>query len=721
MSRTAGGEHGAVLPLPRLDMLPEELVSNIVHRLDYDDLASIRLVCRALETKSFHDFATEYFSAKAFMISSDSLNVLTAISEDKRLRTYLRSIYIITCYYSDSAFKCPNGCHCAWKPSTRQAETYRYYIKDQAHLKASDEDQQILTRAFRNLPNLAGLHIADGLHAGEDMEDARLYGLQKVLRRTNRPPSVAPPTKDDGEYGRWFAHVWLIMLRAIAQSGTSTITDFGSIITKTSDGLSVGKNLKISQKTFTGMMSAMQNVKSLHLTIRGTQLVKPVKGGPPDLGASAEVMSKFASIFDQSKLEEVVLSYDMSEPTGRLHTAFMQNIDLSKLKKLSMDGVQMPASALIAGINQLISVNDLLISWTSLSRGNWTSVLRAIAQLPTLDHLHLMWLQEDGRKCYFLEQQEADRENDWLDDGEAGFDADDEEDDDDDDESMPELEPADGFDLPRSNDPPPTTSATPGKTDQNREFQAPGREGHGERGYYVCLKGAEEIAKYIPIFIKEYNLGEDLADEALGMPFPPFAAGGAGPPGMPPININNLMNMLGAPGLGGAPHVHPPAPAAFTQGNNAAGGGPHAHNHGPHVPQGFASLGHGPGYSMMVGTLPMHGGPPAAAGAGAQQANPPLPAGPFPTAATLPHDQIPHPDSQEWDDLFGLEVDDDDFNDDMFDYAQEGTVDDGFEEGGEDVWSETLPTRHAHRASTAESMEGGAPLPASYASEDGLD
>lgn len=61
--------------MARLTALPEELVSNIAQRLGSDDLFSLRLSCKTLSEKSFHDFATEYFSEKCVMFTSESLGV----------------------------------------------------------------------------------------------------------------------------------------------------------------------------------------------------------------------------------------------------------------------------------------------------------------------------------------------------------------------------------------------------------------------------------------------------------------------------------------------------------------------------------------------------------------------------------------------------------------------------------------------------------------------
>lgn len=47
-----------------LAMLPEELLINISIKLQSDDIFALRQTCRAIETKSLHEFANEFFTEK---------------------------------------------------------------------------------------------------------------------------------------------------------------------------------------------------------------------------------------------------------------------------------------------------------------------------------------------------------------------------------------------------------------------------------------------------------------------------------------------------------------------------------------------------------------------------------------------------------------------------------------------------------------------------------
>ena len=98
--------------MSKLAQLPEELVSNISIKLGSDDIFAFRLTCKALEQKSFHEFATEYYHSKAFVFTTESLKVLLNIAQHDRLRGHLQNVYFMPALYSSRAFDCPRGCHC---------------------------------------------------------------------------------------------------------------------------------------------------------------------------------------------------------------------------------------------------------------------------------------------------------------------------------------------------------------------------------------------------------------------------------------------------------------------------------------------------------------------------------------------------------------------------------------------------------------------------------
>jgi len=163
------------------------------------------------------------------MVSTESLKVLDAIATNKRLCRYLHSICIVTAFFAASETKCRNGCHGSFRPTVRQAEAYRIYTDDQEKLKETSQDKDILTDAFRKLPALTSLHLADGPVYNEDLDSAEVHGLRKVIRRTGRSPLLSDTTtKENPKYAEFCTHVWKVMCQSVARSGMTSLMRFGT-------------------------------------------------------------------------------------------------------------------------------------------------------------------------------------------------------------------------------------------------------------------------------------------------------------------------------------------------------------------------------------------------------------------------------------------------------------------------------------------------------------
>lgn len=297
-------------------------------------------------------------------------------------------------------------------------------------------------------------------------------------------------------------------------------------------------------------------------------------------------------------------------------------MDLSHLTSLSINAASISATRLIKLISSAPELKELKLENADLLEGTWPSVLKPISQLEHVDHLHLMYLREDGCKCFFLKQIESEHsgafmsnpfehafDNDWEDDYNS-IDDDTEEDDDDDDSDgpLPNLEPPDDplvSALPSDNvgaaeavhgtgeqhgsgdndDSAHLADDARDKAKQDEEdmpdYVPSGtpREYGGERGFYVCVEGHSLVMKRLQTFIDEYNVGESISDPGADT-FPGFggiAMGGGGftipltvggdaqaPPA--PANFNAFMTAM-AQGLGIPPHPADHAPGGANNAN----------------------------------------------------------------------------------------------------------------------------------------------------------
>jgi hypothetical protein len=78
--------------LAYLPSLPVELVEFIAGFLDGDGLLPLRLVCRELQSKTFHHFAQRFFSSIKTDLSGDSLRRINALSQNVSLRPYVNGL-----------------------------------------------------------------------------------------------------------------------------------------------------------------------------------------------------------------------------------------------------------------------------------------------------------------------------------------------------------------------------------------------------------------------------------------------------------------------------------------------------------------------------------------------------------------------------------------------------------------------------------------------------
>lgn len=163
--------------------LPEELVSNVASKLGCDDKCALRLTCRTLDERSFHEFGTEHFSEKGVHFNTDSLNTLVDISHS-RLAKYVKEVSIVIALFSEQGFSCPGRETAHWRPSVRQSEAYKFYIQDQATLRSTGNDKKMLIEAFKSLPSLKVIEFVDTETALKPSVDYR--GARKIACQTGK-------------------------------------------------------------------------------------------------------------------------------------------------------------------------------------------------------------------------------------------------------------------------------------------------------------------------------------------------------------------------------------------------------------------------------------------------------------------------------------------------------------------------------------------------------
>ena len=341
---------------PNLKDLPEELVSNISLRLWSDDIQALRLTCKALEQKTLFEWATEYFSERAFVLSTDSLKVLLSIANSVKLRSFLQRIHILTAYFSDSAFKCGRGCpHCTgWQPTIRQREAWRYFSEDQKALKDSSRDKEMLAEALGKLPALSEISLVDSAGAIPLSVDISL--LRKVARLCGRNFQLTSEGKIDSKYYKILSHTWSVLTTAIANSGISTFKGFGTGLGRAENQLCVPLDVRFSDTKLECLRTAFKNLEKFRLQIT-TRLPHDASGVQKSnfLKANPRRVQKFAAVFPS--LQTLSLDFDNSPHDSSTFTNFMPNLDPSKMTNLQLNQLYIDRRSLMAVFERLSLFN----------------------------------------------------------------------------------------------------------------------------------------------------------------------------------------------------------------------------------------------------------------------------------------------------------------------------------------------------------------------------
>ena len=261
----------------RLSTLPEEILSNVACRLDSDDLFNLRITCRDIEAKILHEFATQHVGTKCFIFSTSSLSALSSIASSDKLRHYIRHIFLLTGHFPQSRLGfCP-------ALSARQELAYAAYATDQRALRQG-ADRKLLVEAFKQLPSLRTVMLVD--HARLLPDDLQWHGLNEFRRKTGYHSISTSPPPDElfGEnghestqtYQEWLSHVFRTMVHAVADSGTTTITKFGTrTISKSHSGqyaLSPLLDTSFSTATITKLIAAFPKLEEVELQLRTRSL-----------------------------------------------------------------------------------------------------------------------------------------------------------------------------------------------------------------------------------------------------------------------------------------------------------------------------------------------------------------------------------------------------------------------------------------------------------------
>lgn len=566
-------------------------------------------------------------SSQCFMYTTESLKVLVNIANSEKLRGYLRHIYLITALVKERPKHCPHHClgHC-WHPNVRQQEAFTLYLRDQQALRQNKAAKPFLVDAFSKLPRLTGLSLVD--NTLEVPLSAEVRGLSKFQRTTGTIPHYAPPESATPpallEHFDWQSHCWRSLMVAVAESGIKTLKKVETKMRSHLHGISPIDDLKFKSSTMGKLQDAFAELETFSVQFRSYAMRKNRSDGNSSMTRARKGLAEFTPIL--SHVTDFSVSFDLADQNSSMCKTLTSALDLSKLKKMKLDSTAIDGKVLGTILAGLTSVEMLTLHAIDLTSGNWVTMLKILKQLPHLQHLHLVYLQQSRQKVYFLKQldeEQSANESAWEpmpDD--MPDDMEDDDDDDwsedygsDDDEELPDLIPQETS-LPNSIHMASAEEQSASGVEseatkkcamyEDKDYKAPGQERLPERGYFICLPSRDEIEKQLPLFIEECNVGQDIMeDEIAGLGgLNGLLAALGGPVGGPGGIV--LPVPMGAPPPAGQMQPPPPAPPVNNPPPNANGPGGQAGGITIAAALNHLFTGGGqPGHGHMQFTIPM--------------------------------------------------------------------------------------------------------------------
>ncbi|KAI1471003.1 uncharacterized protein F4812DRAFT_412341 [Daldinia caldariorum] len=257
---------------------PCELVVHTASYLSADDLFSLRLTCRCVESFLFETFSVEFFSDRRFMVNEYSLQCLLNISKHPYLSKRLSNLTIgLDRLYSSEALSRPED-RVVNTDNPRVKEGIEPYkleelAAEQNWLVSSGRLQLLLGEALDNLANVVELSLRD-TNAGRRhcrpglREQLVSYGSAEVHRRTG--VDLLSNGLHLHSQDQFADMVFSATLLAVARSGKRPET-INVIIQRNDMGLS-SSAFMFPRSLLSTLRPALENLRSLNLSVSFTYI-----------------------------------------------------------------------------------------------------------------------------------------------------------------------------------------------------------------------------------------------------------------------------------------------------------------------------------------------------------------------------------------------------------------------------------------------------------------
>ena len=244
-----------------LTKIPLEILLLITAYLPTRDLCSLRRTCKRVETSLSKTFFREFFTKKQFMLSEESLQALVSISNHPRLSQCLSHVIVGLDNYE-------NGHQAGSSVEALRTRRFRAGRADQFTFLSTGQDREMLTQAFRNLPNLHTVGLRDFNSRGRVRDDCKWtsYGATTIFQETGLRLMGDHRLPASEEQTRFAARAFSTILYALGKSGAKPHT-FEVLLRQRYSGLNYyAFNIpKFLEPSVTPVLSSL---KSLLLALR---------------------------------------------------------------------------------------------------------------------------------------------------------------------------------------------------------------------------------------------------------------------------------------------------------------------------------------------------------------------------------------------------------------------------------------------------------------------
>ncbi|KAF2802113.1 uncharacterized protein BDZ99DRAFT_209814 [Mytilinidion resinicola] len=177
---------------PQLLDLPADILDYLSYNhLDSVNFFNFRLSCRKVHNNTFKAFGRRYFKHVKFMLAPHSLAALEAISKDKQLSSFIRHVGIGPERLRSHPELAPDnsGPSLHHEACRFRKVEHEKLLQEQEVMECDGLDLEILTKAFKSLPNLESIGIgghyvaADATSRECNLDYVQSWGIEHMLRK----------------------------------------------------------------------------------------------------------------------------------------------------------------------------------------------------------------------------------------------------------------------------------------------------------------------------------------------------------------------------------------------------------------------------------------------------------------------------------------------------------------------------------------------------------